>query len=211
MEYSLVSDASVDLMQYNLIIITDNFKFDKQAIDKLKTWANYGKNTLIGVGQAYQCLNELGIANINTLKKTENINQSTYLDFSTKTDIDPNSIISGVILESYLDKSHPVAYGMNANTINTIKTNPTILSKPKGKYMSPAYYKKKPFLSGCITAKNLKSLAETPSVLASKNAIYFADEPCFRAYWFGSMRLLLNSIFFRELMPVEKIETVDSK
>jgi hypothetical protein len=114
-----------------------------------------------------------------------------------------------VILEIYLDKSHPLAYGMNANTIHTIKTNTNIFSKPTGKYMSPAYYTKKPLLSGCITAKNLKILTETPSVLASTNAIYFADDPCFRAYWFGSMRLLLNSIFFRELMPAEKIETTD--
>jgi hypothetical protein len=114
-----------------------------------------------------------------------------------------------VILENYLDRSHPIAFGSVANTVNTIKSGTTILSKPTGKFMSPVYYKKNPLLSGCITPQNLAILAETPNVLASRNAIYFSDDPCFRAFWFGSTRLLLNSLFFRELMPNERIATVD--
>ena len=207
LENTLIDNANVDLMQYNLIVLCDNIRLSRQAIDKLKAWVNNGSNTIVGIGRAYQCLNELDLASIHTLGSAKNVNPSTYLDYSTKTDIDPNSVISGVILESYLDKSHPVAYGINANTINTIKTDTVIISIPEGKYMCPANYKKSPLLSGCITTKNLKILAETPSILASRKAIYFVDDPCFRAYWFGSMRLLLNSFFFRELMPAEKIKT----
>ena len=204
-ENTLINE--VDLMQYNLIILTNNFRFNQQAIDKLKAWVQFRNNTVIGIGQAYQTLNELAIAEIKTLKRAEQINESTYLDFSNRTSVDPNSVISGVILESYLDISHPIAYGKNTTVINTIKTSTNILSKPSGKYMSPAYYTKNPLLSGCITTKNLKILSETPSILASRKAVYFADDPCFRAYWFGSMQLMLNSIFFRELMPSEKIAT----
>ena len=205
LEYSLV--GSVDLSQYNVIVICGNFRFEASAIDKLKVWAENGTNTIIGIGQAFRTLNEIGVTNINTLKRAERAISSTYLDLSTRIDTDPNASISGVILESYMDKSHPIAYGIGANAINTIKTSTNIFSKPTGKYMSPAYYKKSPLLSGGMTAKNLELLSETPSVLASRNAIYFADDPCYRAHWFGSMRLLMNSFFFRELMPTEKIET----
>ena len=207
LEQSLVGSAAVDLLQYNIIVVSGNIRFEKQAIEKLKAWAEYGNNTLIGVGSAFRILNEAEVSNINTLKRVENVNPATYLDFSTITDGDPNATISGVILENYLDKSHPIAYGISANAINTIKTSVTIFSKPKGKYMSPLYYKKDPLLSGCITAKNLALLSQTPSVLASRKAIFFADDPCFRAHWFGSTRLMLNSFFFRELMPTQKIET----
>ena len=209
LEYTLVGSSNVDLMQYNVIVIGGNFRFDKTAIERLKAWAERRNNTLIGIGQAFRNLNEIGVTNINTLKRAEQVNTATYMDYATRTDADPNATISGVILDNYLDKSHPIAYGMGANSVNTIKTSINIFSKPIGKYMSPVYYKKSPLLSGCITAKNLKIVAETPSVLASRNAIFFADDPCFRAHWFGSTRLLLNSFFFRELMPAEKIETVD--
>ncbi|MCL2726871.1 MAG: hypothetical protein FWD56_00635 [Bacteroidales bacterium] len=208
LESSLVASANVDLLQYNIIVVSGNVRFDKTAIDKLKAWAEYGKNTIIGVGQAFRILNEMEVADINTLKRAENVNNATYLDFSTKINVDPNSTIGGVILENYLDQSHPIAYGIGAGSVNTMKTSTNILSKPKGKYMSPVYYKKNPLLSGCITAKNLEILSETPNVLASRNAIYFTDDPSFRAHWLGSARLLLNSFFFRELMPAEKIETV---
>ena len=211
LENTLLADANVDLKMYNLLIFSANFKFNPPAIEKLKIWIQDRNNTIIGIGQAYQTLNELNMADIKTLKRAEQINDSTYLNFSNKTVVDPNTVISGVILESYLDASHPIAYGMNTNSINTIKTGTTMISKPAGKYMCPAYYKKNPLLSGCITAKNLELLSETPSVLASRKAVYFADDPCFRAYWFGSMQLMLNSIFFRELMPAEKIETEEGK
>ncbi|MCL1974048.1 MAG: hypothetical protein FWG54_04430 [Bacteroidetes bacterium] len=209
LEYSLVGNASIDLMPYNLIVVCGNFRFDPLAMEKLKAWAGQRNNTIIGIGQAYRMLNELELAKINTLKKVEADNKATYLDFSTRSDVDPNASISGVILESYLDPSHPVAYGIGANTVNTLKYNANIFSKPKGKYMSPVHYTKTPLLSGCITTKNLEKLAETPGVLASRNVLFFADDPCFRGHWFGSMRLLLNAFFFRELMPAEKIETVE--
>lgn len=214
LEYTLVSSASVDLSSYNVIVVSGNVRFDKAATDRLKAWTEQRTNTIIAVGQAYRILNEAGVANINTQKRAENENKATYLDFFNRSEMamnDPNASISGVILESYLDTSHPIAYGMGANSINTMKNSVNIFSKPTGRYMSPVYYQKSPLLSGCITAKNLALLAETPCILASRNAIYFADDPCFRAHWFGSMRLLLNSFFFRELMPSEKVETVSGE
>jgi len=209
LEYSLVSNPNIDLSPYNVIVIFGNFKFDQAAIDKLKIWAKRGGNTIIGIQQSFKILNEIDVANIHTKERAENKRNATYLDFSDRADNDPNAEISGVILENYVDQSHPIAYGSDAHAVNTLKTSVDIFTPPTGKYMSPVYYQKTPLLSGCITPKNLEMLAETPSVLASRNAIYFADDPCFWAHWFGSMRLLLNSFFFRELMPVEKIETVD--
>jgi hypothetical protein len=207
LESTLLGSSSVDLLQYNTIVVFGNFKFDKPVVERLKSWAQNTNNTIIAIGQAFNLLNEMEVAKINTIKRAEVLNPSTYLDFSTRTDEDPNSTISGVILENYLDRSHPIAYGIGIHSMNTLKTTTTIISKPTGKYMSPVYYKKNPLLSGCITAKNLEKVAETPSVLASRNAIFFVDDPCFRAHWLGSARLLLNSFFFRELMPTEMIET----
>ena len=211
LEYSLVGSSGVDLTLYNIIVVCGNFRFEKPAMERLKAWAEQRSNTLIGIGQAFRLFNDLELTKINTLKRAEQVNSATYLDYSTRIDQDPNASINGVILESYLDKSHPIAYGIGSNSMTTIKNSTNIFSKPTGKYMSPVYYQKKPLLSGCITAKNLSILAETPSVLANRNVIFFADDPCYRAHFFGSMRLLMNSFFFRELMPSEKIETVNTE
>jgi len=202
------SIGNLNLSKYNIIVLYGNFNFDKAAQDKLKVWTASEDNTVIAIDKAYKNLNELNVASIDMLKRASNPKEKiTYAKMSDNKEVDPNSIIAGVILESDLDRSNPLGYGINSDVMYTYRETTNILSKPSSPNISPVHYKKAPLVSGCITKKNLAVLAETPCVLASKRAIYFTDDPCFRAYWFGSERLLLNAFFFRELLPAEKIAT----
>lgn len=198
--------ADINLNKYNTIILTNSFKLSKETSDKLTAWAV--KNTLIAIGSAYKTINDLGISDINTIKE-KNQKDSTvngkYSDYLNKNN---SSSINGVILSSELDMTNPLAYGLSDSEVPLFKEGEIFISKPTNKYITPLSYSGSPLLSGYMAKEYISKIKGTPAVLAGKNLIYFVDDPYFRACWLGSSRLLMNSLFFRELLAKEKVQTL---
>jgi len=71
-------------------------------------------------------------------------------------------------------------------------------------YNNPIQYTNNPLLSGYISKENLKELKNTVPFkagrLGSGRVIIFTDNTNFRAFWFGTNKLLMNAIFFGKLM-----------
>ncbi|GAL66651.1 secreted protein containing N-terminal zinc-dependent carboxypeptidase related domain [Jejuia pallidilutea] len=81
--------------------------------------------------------------------------------------------------------------------------NTTIFMKPDSlSYNNPIKYTKTPLLSGYISKPNLEALAETVPVkiknLGKGKVVAFTDNTNFRAFWYGTNKLLMNAIFFRD-------------
>ena len=59
-------------------------------------------------------------------------------------------------------------------------------------------------MSGYISKPNLKELANTvpfkKAGMGSGNIIYFTDNTNFRAFWYGTNKLLMYAIFFGDWM-----------
>jgi len=197
--------GDIDLNKYNTIIIANSFKLTKEASDKLTTWAS--NNTLIAIGAAYKTANDIGISDINTIKDKNQKDSTVYGKYSDFIEKNNSSSINGVILNSKIDLSHPLAYGLSNGEIPLFKEGEIFLSKPTNKYITPVNYSEKPLLSGYLDSKYPNMIKGTPAVLAGKNLIYFVDDPYFRACWLGSSRLFLNALFFRELVVKEKVQT----
>lgn len=72
----------------------------------------------------------------------------------------------------------------------------------KDSYNNPVQYTDSPLLSGYISTTNLDSLKGTSAVkiqrLGRGRIVGIVNNTAFRAFWFGTNKLLLNSIFFRE-------------
>ena len=86
-----------------------------------------------------------------------------------------------------------------------VGNNNTIFIKPdKDSYNNPIKYTKKPLLSGYISEENLDSLATSvPFKVGRKGQgriIAFTDNTNFRAFWYGTNKLLMNAIFFSKQM-----------
>ena len=80
--------------------------------------------------------------------------------------------------------------------------NTTLFMKPDANsYNNPIQYKANPLLSGYISKQNLDSLSRSVplkiSSLGRGNVIGFTDNTNFRAFWYGTNKLLMNAIFFR--------------
>lgn len=197
--------ATIDINEYNIIVITNSFRLSKEAADKLSYWAN--SNTLIGIGTSYKTLNELNISEINITKsitKEESKKDGSFYDYIKR---DNSSSINGVILSSILDMSNPLSYGLRAKEIPLFKEGEIIITNSKRGYITPLIYSENPLMSGYLSANYSSQIKGTPAVLAGKGLIYFVDDPYFRAIWLGSSRLFMNAIFFRELLAKEKVLT----
>lgn len=78
------------------------------------------------------------------------------------------------------------------------------MEKAKNAYGNPIVFTSSPLLSGYISKENYDSLKNSSiagvSVLGQGRVIGFTDNMCFRAFWFGSNKILMNAIFYGPLI-----------
>ncbi len=191
-----------NLSPYSHIILPNNRgqNFSKEQIEKLKTWINAG-GTLIGYRNVAQFFANNEFMMIDFAKPT---NDAKNVSFEQKQDFSGAQVIGGAIFEAKIDRSHPINFGYKNNKISLFR-NTTLFVKPdKQSYNNPIQYTKNPLLSGYISKKNLDSLSGTVPFrhndLGKGNVILFTDNTNFRAFWYGTNKLLMNAIFFDDEM-----------
>jgi hypothetical protein len=78
------------------------------------------------------------------------------------------------------------------------------MDKDKNSFSNPIVYSSNPLLSGYISEENLSLLKDsTPFKVLRKGKgkiILITDNTNFRAFWYGTNRILLNSIFHSNIM-----------
>ena len=83
--------------------------------------------------------------------------------------------------------------------ISTIFIDPDTQS-----YINPIVYSQNPLLSGYISKENLDLIKGSSVVKIKENRkgkiIYLTDNTNFRAFWYGTNKILMNAIFFSEIM-----------
>ena len=192
----------VDLSRYTDIIIPNSWGsgLGKEEAKKLKTWVQNG-GTLIGYKNAGRWFNsnELLKMEFKTRKDT-----ARNISFEQRGDYRGAQVIGGAIFETTLDRSHPIAFGYSNKDLPVFRNSTLFLEADKDSYKNPIRYTKSPLLSGYISKPNLELLAETSAFkvgnLGRGQVLYFTDNHNFRAFWYGTNKLLFNAIFFGDEM-----------
>ena len=187
-----------DLSKYTDIILPNSWgnALSKEDAEKIKKWVKEG-GTLIGYKNAGKWFNNNDILKIDFKSKKDSTQNISY---EQKRNYFGAQVIGGAIFETKLDRSHPIAFGYKNNTLPVFR-NSTIFMKPdKNSFNNPINYTENPLLSGYISDKNLSELKSTSMFkvgkLGSGKVIYFTDNTNFRAFWYGTNKLLMNAIFF---------------
>jgi hypothetical protein len=114
--------------------------------------------------------------------------------------------VSGAIVQVELDLTHPLAYGYNDPKLPVFRTWATLLPLSDNPYENVGLYSTDPHLSGFISSENRQRLGDTAAVVASRKGgglvVQFMDDLNFRAYFHGSMKLYLNSLFLADAVGV---------
>ena len=78
------------------------------------------------------------------------------------------------------------------------------MEKSKGTYSNPLVFTSSPLLSGYMSKENYALSKESAvagvSVVGQGRVIGFTDNLCFRAFWLGSNKMLMNAIYYGPLI-----------
>lgn len=193
--------SRVSLDKYTTIIVPNSRSIDKNLVEKLKTWVRNG-GVLIGYRNAVNWLSNKGFINVK-FNKTK-IDSVQNVSFENRSLQSGAQVIGGAIFEAKIDRSHPINFGYKNDKIALFRNTKQFIQHNAKSYNNPIQYTNNPLLSGYISKENLKELKNTVPFkvqrLGSGRVIVFTDNTNFRAFWFGTNKLLMNAIFFGKLM-----------
>ncbi|MGY8946304.1 MAG: M14 family metallopeptidase [Flavobacteriales bacterium] len=192
---------SQDLSKYNTLILADgNYNLREEVVEKIKNWVKDGGN-IIGFRNTINWLNK---KNFISVELNSNKPSSKSIKFKDKSNFYGSQLTSGAIFNTVLDRSHPVNYGYNKNNLSVFRNTNIYIKNDSIDYNNPIKYSANPLISGYISKENLKSIkGARPFAIFNYNkgkVAIFSDNTNFRAFWYGTNKLMMNAIFFADLM-----------
>lgn len=191
----------LDLSKYNVLIVPNSRELDVKSVEKLKTWVRNG-GTLIGYRNAIKWMAKNKLVSVDFVKA--NIDSIKEVSFEEKSLKNGAQVIGGAIFEANLDRSHPINFGYKNSKIALFRNTTLFMKADKKSYNNPIQYTDNPLLSGYISKENAKAIKSTVPFkvqqLGRGRVIVFTDNTNFRAFWYGTNKLLMNAIFFGDKM-----------
>ncbi|WP_029033332.1 M14 family zinc carboxypeptidase [Salinimicrobium terrae] len=194
--------SRTDLSRYTDIILSNAWgnALGKDEADKLKEWVRRG-GTLIGYKNAATWFDKNEFMELEFKKNEVEANNVT---FEQRRDFRGAQGIGGAIFEAKQDLSHPVNFGYKDDKIALFRDTTLFVEADSTSYKNPIIYTENPLLSGYISEENLELLPGTVpfkhNSMGRGNIILFTDNTNFRAFWYGTNKLLMNAIFFGDEM-----------
>jgi len=193
---------SVDLSKYTDIIVSSTTRDaqTKANADKLKAWVKTG-GTLIGYRNAVDWFSKSKMISLQFKKDSIT---AKNIPFDKKRDFLGAQVTGGAIFETKLDRSHPVNFGYKNGKLAMFRNTNIYLKPNTNSYDNPIQYSNKPLLSGYISEEKYELVKNAVPFkvdnLGKGKVIVFTDNTNFRAFWYGTNKLLMNAIFFGEMM-----------
>ena len=193
--------TKIDISKYTTIIVPSSSKLGKATEEKLKTWVKNG-GVLIGYKNTAKWLAKSKFISLD-FDKTK-IDTIQNVSFENKSLQSGAQYIGGAIFEANLDRSHPINFGYNSDKLALFRNSTLFIKADTKSYNNPIKYTEKPLLSGYISKENAKLIKNTLPFKVEKlgkgRVLVFTDNTNFRAFWYGTNKLLMNAIFFGDKM-----------
>ena len=204
--------GNTNLDRYNVIIMADGSygNLGSNGVANIKTFVERG-GTLIANRRAVSWANSQGLANISFQGSGFSKNKQSDRRPYEKIDNDSGAnVIGGAIFETRLDLTHPLAFGYQNEILPVFHTGTMFMSPTKNLYATPQIYTNQPLLSGYISDSNLQQLKNSACTVVSGKGrgkvICMASNPNFRAFWYGTNKLMANAIFFGNIIDSEGVQ-----
>jgi hypothetical protein len=202
MEVSLVpvqSLAYVPLEEYTtLVMVSGSYDLSSRAISKLSDWVSSG-GTIVGFQRALRWLDQNNLMNLSFLTPDKDLNEGP-IRYEDQDKIRGAQVTGGAIFQAEMDRSHPLCFGYEQDQMALFRNSNLFVTRKDNSANQPLWYSDSPLLSGYISEENLAMLAGTAALQVERkgsgHVIAFADNPNFRAFWYGTNKLFLNAIFF---------------
>lgn len=193
----------IDLDKYNtLIMVNGNYsQVSSSKAEDLKNWVKGGGN-IIAMKNANNWLKSLEVINLDF--STSERNESGRDDYANLSKARGAQVTGGTIFETNIDTTHPLGYGHRDRSLPIFVNSNTFFEVPKNPYAYPVQFTADPLMSGYVSEENYERIKEKAAVVVSQlgrgKIISISFNPNFRAFWYGTNRLFLNSIYFSDLI-----------
>lgn len=192
------SISKADLSKYSSIIMPSSYGLSDINTAKIIKWTEQGGN-LIAFKNSLNWISKNKLLDLKF--KTKKI-QTKNISFAQKENHFGAQVIGGAIFEAKLDLSHPINFGYKNKNISLFRNTTIFMDQDNISYNNPIIYSENPLLSGYISEENLDIIKST---VPFKTGAYkkgqvtcFSDNTNFRAFWYGTNKLLMNAIYFSE-------------
>jgi hypothetical protein len=188
----------IDISKYSHVILPD-YSGSKLKSEQIKNYINGGGNLI-----AYRNSIKWVSNNINKLDFLTNDLKASGVSFSDREKFYGAQQTGGAIFESNIDRSHPVNYGIESNTLPLFRNSNVYMSKSEQSFNNPISYSSDPLMSGYISEENISLLINSAPFkvirIGKGKILLMTDNTNFRAFWFGTNRILLNMLFHSNIM-----------
>ena len=190
----------IDLSKYTTLIVPNSSISNKLVTDKISEWVKSGGN-LIAYKNSINWLKKTKLIEVKELKKDIT---AKNISFEERSAFFGAQRIGGAIFNTKIDRSHPINFGQTNTTMPIFRNSTIFIEKDKESYNNPILYTDNPLLSGYISEENIDLLKSTSPIKINKigkgKVIYLTDNTNFRAFWYGTNKILMNAIFFGNIM-----------
>ena len=189
--------GSLDISDYShIIFVGGTYNAGDEALKhKMSRWVRAG-GTVIAHRQGAKWAAEI-LLDIKDEKEEYPLEREDYAD---KIPNEVENIIGGAIMRGDLDNSHPIGFGYVSREVYTHRDTLIAFEPPKNPYATVVAIPENALASGFASADNQARLAGKASVVAERvgqgSVILFANNPNFRAYFYGSNKMFLNGLYF---------------
>ena len=199
---------AANLNRYTTIIFPAGTygSINEGAKEKLKAWIQNG-GVVIGFENALNWFTTAGLGKFDMKKDDEKKEAAKPRPYSDLDEATGAQETSGAIVEADVDITHPLMYGYYSNKMPMFKSNNLFMEKAKGAYANPLTYGSAPLLTGYISKVNYPKMKNTSgigvSVLGRGRVIGFTEDVAFRAFWFGTNKMLMNAVYYGGFISAE--------
>lgn len=192
-----------DLSRYTRIIIPNAYSLssirDSQK-ENLKGWISKG-GIVVTWKNAGKWLSDNEITGVKYLTNDSDDQEAfTFKTYANLSEERGAQYTGGSIFEARVDLTHPLAYGLEKDRISLFRNHNLVMEAASNAYANPLVYTANPLLSGYVSEENLDRFSNSPAVTVSNvgrgKVITLADNPNFRAFWFGTNKIFMNALFF---------------
>lgn len=211
-----VANPRWSLTAYSCVLMADG-NYPQTIVSKLRDYV-IGGGTVVAFGRAIKFLkaNDLCSIEFKTLK--DSYTKKGYINWDDKAkrpynklnDDEGAQVIGGAIFAAEADLTHPLLFGYRQSKIPVFRGDTIFMEQTKNNYATPLMYTPNPLMSGYLSARNKELSKNAASIVVSGagagRVIAMVDNPVFRAFWYGTNKLLANMVFFGNLIQSGAIE-----
>ncbi len=192
--------SGLDLHNYtHVVLVGGNHNDLESQKDEIDDWIR-GGGTLVGIRQGASWAYDNVLYENSMDNSSGDDSESERFDYADKDDIEAQDIIGGAIFAGDLDTTHPIGFGISNRSIASQRNTLIAFDPPENPWATLVEIPENALLSGFASAENQEELAGKAMAIAERHGrgsvILFADNPNFRAYFFGTNKLFTNSLFF---------------